>query len=57
MTCPHCVNHVTKALQGIGGVETVEVTLDSGEAVITGSAAVDLLIAAVKDAGYSAESA
>ncbi len=57
MTCPHCVNHVTKALQGVGGVEGVEVTLDSGEAVITGSPAVDLLIAAVKDAGYSAETA
>ncbi|MBL3616542.1 MAG: cation transporter [gamma proteobacterium endosymbiont of Lamellibrachia anaximandri] len=55
MTCPHCVNHVTKALQGVGGVETVEVSLDAGEAVITGSAAVDLLVAAVKDAGYSAE--
>jgi Cu+-exporting ATPase len=55
MTCPHCVNNVTKALQAEPGVEQVEVSLETGEAVVAGSAPRDLLVQAVKTAGYEAE--
>ena len=55
MTCPHCVKSVTKALEAVAGVEQADVSLEPGEALITGSADVEQLIAAVKQAGYSAE--
>ncbi len=55
MTCGHCVNHVTKALQAVPGVESAEVTLEDGSAVVSGQADTAALIQAVVDAGYSAE--
>ncbi|MEN8167698.1 MAG: heavy-metal-associated domain-containing protein [Pseudomonadota bacterium] len=55
MTCPHCLNSVTKALEAVAGVEMAEVSLDTGEALINGAADVQQLLAAVKEAGYSAE--
>ena len=55
MTCNHCVMHVTKALNGVAGVdEVIEVSLDRGEARVAGGADVNELIAAVKQAGYEA---
>ena len=55
MTCNHCVKHVTKALNGVSGVDrVVEVNLDRGEALVEGSAVTDELIAAVNKAGYQA---
>jgi copper chaperone len=55
MTCNHCVMHVTKALNGVSGVDSViEVSLDRGEALVEGSADTEELIAAVKKAGYEA---
>ncbi|MCU7926582.1 MAG: cadmium-translocating P-type ATPase [Candidatus Thiodiazotropha sp. (ex Dulcina madagascariensis)] len=55
MTCPHCVMNVTKALQGVPGVEDAEVKLDAGSAVVSGSADQASLVNAVVAAGYSAE--
>jgi len=55
MTCNHCVMHTKKALEAVEGVENAEVTLEPGAAKITGSADVNDLIRAVKDAGYTAE--
>ncbi len=55
MTCGHCVKNATKALQGVSGVESAEVTLEPGAAKITGNADHEALLAAVKDAGYEAE--
>lgn len=54
MMCQHCVAHVTKALQGIAGVETVEVSLENKTAAVTLNADVadDVLTKAVVDAGY-----
>ena len=52
MMCQHCVAHVRKALEGVPGVETVEVSLENKNATITGSPDVEALKAAVKDAGY-----
>lgn len=34
MMCGHCVNHVTKALEGLEGVSKVEVSLDDNKAII-----------------------
>ena len=56
MTCPHCVNNVTKALQAVPGVEEAQVILEDGAAVVTGSADQAALIEAVVEAGYSVES-
>ncbi len=54
MMCGHCVNHVTKALEGIEGVEKAVVSLENKNAVITLSAPVadDAITAAIVDAGY-----
>ncbi len=54
MMCQHCVAHVTKALQGVAGVEAVEVSLENKNAVVTLAADVadDVLTKAVVDAGY-----
>ena len=54
MMCKHCVAHVTKALLGIEGVETVEVSLEAGEAVVCApnEIADEVLTAAIIDAGY-----
>ncbi len=55
MTCQHCVQAVNQALRSVPGVEQVEVNLDSGTAVIQGTAERDRLIAAVTEEGYAAE--
>lgn len=58
MSCQHCIKAVTDALAAVAGVSTVEsVNLETGLAVIQGSASVDSLIAAVKQAGYEARAA
>jgi copper chaperone len=54
MTCGHCVRATTKALEAVPGVETVEVTLTPGAAVIHGNAEPAALIAAVSEEGYEA---
>ena len=56
MMCQHCVAHVTKALEGVEGVSKVEVSLQKGEAQVTGEGLDKAkLIAAVNEAGYQAE--
>ena len=54
MMCQHCVAHVTKALQGIEGVTSVEVNLKKKTAVVDLGAEVSdaTLTAAITDAGY-----
>jgi Cu2+-exporting ATPase len=52
MMCQHCVAHVTKALTGVSGVETVNVSLENGNATVTGNADPAALTAAITDAGY-----
>ncbi len=57
MTCGNCVKHVESALRGVAGVTSAEVTLASGEAVVTHDAAqapVAALVAAIKEEGYEA---
>lgn len=57
MMCQHCVAHVKKALEGVEGVASAEVSLDDKTAAVTlsGDVSTDTLIAAVKDAGYVAK--
>ncbi len=55
MTCGHCVIHVKQALAKVPGVEgPVDVSLERGEAIVTGNPALDALLAAVDDEGYRA---
>lgn len=55
MTCASCVNHVTRSLEAIPGVNA-SVNLATERALVEAPAAVDIdeLIAAVSSAGYSA---
>ena len=53
MMCGHCVAHVTKALQGVDGVTSVEVSLENKTATVVGNANVEALKAAVEQAGYT----
>lgn len=54
MMCQHCVAHVNKALNGVEGVEAVEVSLENKNAAVTLAADVsdEVLVKAVVDAGY-----
>jgi Cu2+-exporting ATPase len=54
MMCQHCVAHVTKALQGIDGVNGVEVNLKKKTATVELSKEIenDAFVAAITDAGY-----
>ena len=55
MTCSHCVNAVTQALEGLDGVSTVKVSLEDNNAVVEyDEAAVTLeaIKAAIVEEGY-----
>ncbi len=53
MMCQHCVAHVTKALENIKGVRSVDVSLDQNSATVTSTASPDALTAAIVSAGYT----
>jgi copper chaperone CopZ len=55
MTCMHCAGAVKKALEQLPGVETAEVRLEPAQALVSGTADLSAMVAAVKEAGYSAE--
>ena len=56
MSCGHCENAVRAEVSQISGVETIDVSAQSGHLVITSSTPVDdaAVIAAVDEAGYAA---
>ncbi|MDQ3460384.1 MAG: heavy-metal-associated domain-containing protein [Deinococcota bacterium] len=54
MTCEHCQKAVTNALEGVAGVDTVTVDLDTGIAKVGGSPDVQALVSAVEEEGYQA---
>lgn len=54
MTCGHCVAAVSRALEQVPGVEQAQVSLESQQAVVTGDAAPQDLLNAVKEEGYEA---
>jgi Cu+-exporting ATPase len=53
MMCPHCSAHVEKALLAVPGVESVTVSLENKNAVVTGNADPAACKQAVIDAGYT----
>lgn len=55
MTCGACVRHVSHALNGIAGVNTAAVDLDSGTVRVEGTPDIATLLAALDDAGYPAQ--
>jgi copper chaperone len=57
MTCGACVKHVSAALNSLTGVTHVEVDLASALVHVNGSADAQTLIAALANAGYSAQMA
>jgi Cu+-exporting ATPase len=56
MTCQHCVARVENAIRAVAGVQSVEVQLDSGRALVQG-APPHQVIAAIEAAGYQASPA
>ena len=53
MTCGSCVKHVTKAIESLGGVESVHVDLQSGRVQVNrASNQSDDLIYALDEEGY-----
>ena len=54
MSCGHCAATVTKAVEGVSGVEKTDIDLAKGEVTVTGNPDVAALIAAIDDAGYPA---
>ena len=59
MMCQHCVKHVKEALEGVCGVASADVDLESGTAVAHCDASVsdEVLLAAVRAADYACEMA
>lgn len=59
MTCGHCEMSVREEVQKIAGVESIDVSAQSGRLVVTSASALDqdAVIAAVDEAGYSAVAA
>lgn len=55
MSCAACSAHVEKAVKEVDGVKDVAVNLLTNSMVVKGSASSDLIIDAVKKAGYGAE--
>lgn len=57
MMCAHCVNHVTKALNGVDGASDVAVDLEKNQATVGGASdLVTALTSAVEEAGYQVTS-
>ncbi|MGC8720239.1 MAG: heavy-metal-associated domain-containing protein [Thermodesulforhabdaceae bacterium] len=54
MSCQHCVKMVTKALQSLEGVRSVDVSLEKAEARIESDKLIDVGVIreALKKAGY-----
>ncbi len=54
MSCAACQAHVEKAVNGVDGVDSCSVSLLTNSMSVTGSADPEMVIKAVKDAGYGA---
>ena len=52
MSCEHCVTSITSAISILPGVTTVDVALAAGTVRVEGSPDVDVVTAAIEDAGY-----
>lgn len=52
MTCPSCIAHVNRALRDVEGVGSVDVRLRDGTVTVKHKASVEVLIEALREAGY-----
>ncbi|KRB52164.1 MAG: cation transporter [Pseudomonadota bacterium] len=52
MTCGHCVQSVTKAVQAVDAKAQVQVDLAGKSVSVEGSDQKDAIAAAIRDAGY-----
>jgi copper chaperone len=55
MTCMGCVGSVKRVLEGLAGVDTVDVSLEKAQAIVgfdPSKATSALLASAIEDAGY-----
>ena len=55
MSCEHCEQSVAEALSDVEGVTEVSVDREGESATVDGDADEDALVAAVEDAGYTAQ--
>jgi len=55
MTCGHCRASVYRALTAVPGVVEATVDLATGKAQVTGNPAIEQLLAAVEEEGYTAQ--
>jgi copper chaperone len=55
MTCGHCVQHVTQAIQSVDARAKVQIDLPSHTVVIESDTPREPLAAALAEAGYPAE--
>ena len=54
MSCEHCEQSVTEALEGVDGVESATADRERESATVEGDADPDALVNAVDEAGYDA---
>jgi len=54
MSCEHCEQTVTEALEGVSGVTSASVNREAEQATVEGDVEPDALVAAVENAGYEA---
>lgn len=54
MSCGHCEAAIASELSDVAGVESVDVSAQTGRLVVTGDADPSAVIAAVDEAGYQA---
>lgn len=56
MTCSNCVRHARSAIEGVNGVTSADVDLETGTALVLHQGAqVEAIIEAVTEEGYTAE--
>jgi len=55
MTCGHCAQTVTKAVEAIPAVDRALVDLKTGEVTIEGGAEESVIRQAIEDAGYEVQ--
>jgi len=53
MSCQHCVKRISVALEKVAGAGPVSVSLEDKLVDVTGTAALEDVMAAIKGAGYS----
>lgn len=56
MSCNHCVAHVKEALEGIKGVNTLDVSLERKSAIVETEVDNEILINAIEEEGYDVTS-